>query len=175
MQMGPASSSLSARSPLVLLADPSADNREMYATCLKAAGFAVHEASAGPDALEKIKTLMPDVLVADIVLPGMDAFALADVLRSDETTALVPVVVVTGYIQPDLLSRAAAVGIDSILLKPCDPPVLVEEIRMVLEACERLRHSTRRPERRNVRRRHADVLRERAAGLYSSAPFNQSV
>ncbi len=115
--------------PVVLLVDDDPDTNELYAMSLTGSGFAVEQATSGEDALARIGSVVPDIVVADIVLPGMDGFALCREIKRDERTAHVPVIAVTGYSSPTRMEEATRAGFQALLLKPCLPDDLLAQIR----------------------------------------------
>src|SRR5690349_3477258 len=89
-----------ARRPRVLLVDDCADTREMYGEFL-ADRFEVVPAASGAEALEKAAAVEPALVVMDLSLPDMDGEQVIERLRKDARTARVPVVVVSGFPEPD--------------------------------------------------------------------------
>ena len=102
----------------------------MYADWLIQAGFSVEQAHNGLQALERAFDTIPDVVVTDLNIPGIDGFELTRRLKQDPRTSAVPVLAVTGYAafaaDP---SRARRAGCDAILEKPCSPDDLETAIR----------------------------------------------
>ena len=82
--------------PLILVVDDYEDAREMYAEYLRFCGFRVAEARNGNEALEQAFTLMPDLILMDLSLPGMDGWEATRQLKADERTRNIPVVALTG-------------------------------------------------------------------------------
>lgn len=105
----------------------------MYAEWLTQAGFSVRQAHNGLQALEHAFDSVPDVVVTDLNIPGIDGFELTRRLKLDPRTRNVPVVAVTGYAafaaDP---SRAHRAGCDTILEKPCSPDDLEAAIRTLI-------------------------------------------
>lgn len=114
---------------VILLAEDDADSREMYCHYLKSVGCRIEQARDGKEALEIARRIVPDVLVTDLKLPGMDGLQLSAELRRDARTAKMPIIAVTGITTPDIEQRMARVGITASLLKPCLPDDLFTEIR----------------------------------------------
>lgn len=121
-----------ALAPLVLIAEDDRDTREMYYAYLQLSGFAIQQAQDGLSALQLTVELRPDVVVTDLALPGLDGFQLCDRVRHNDATRHIPVIAVTGHGFAGLDERAKLVGIDRVLVKPCLPENLVNEIRGVL-------------------------------------------
>jgi CheY-like chemotaxis protein len=119
--------------PRVLLVEDDGDGRRLYALWLTEAGFTVKEAHNGFQALERAFEIIPDVVVTDLNIPGIDGFELTRRLKLDPRTRRVPVIAVTGYaaFQADP-ARAKRAGCDVILEKPCSPDDLEAAIRTLI-------------------------------------------
>ena len=130
--------------PLALLVDRDADTRRMYAGFLTAtAGYTVEEAEDGREALAKAIAIHPDIVITETRLPGMNGFALCDLLRADKTTNDIAVVFVTGDAFQKDIREAEAAGADAVLIKPCLPDTLLTEIRRLLQQSTELRARAR--------------------------------
>jgi CheY-like chemotaxis protein len=116
----------------VLIVDDDADTCEMYGTWLSFSGLGFVGATGATDALEKAQTMTPDVITTDIGLPGVDGCQLCERLKQSPRTKSIPVIMVTGWTSNEQLDRARRAGCDSVLLKPCLPEVLLEEIQRLL-------------------------------------------
>ena len=121
--------------PSVLLVEDDRDGRQMYAFWLTEAGFRVDQAHNGLQALERALETVPDIVVTDLNIPGIDGFELTRRLKLDTRTSRVPVVAVTGYAafaaDP---GRAQRAGCDVVLEKPCTPEELESTIRTLINA-----------------------------------------
>ena len=106
----------------------------MYADWLTDAGFTVDQAHNGLQALERAFESVPDIVVTDLNIPGIDGFELTRRLKHDPRTRTVPVVAVTGYaaFQADP-GRAIRAGCDAVLEKPCSPEDLEGTIRTLID------------------------------------------
>ena len=126
--------------PLVLLVEDDPEGRKLFAEWLHTAGFRVEEAHNGLQALERAIDLLPDAIVTDLHLPGIDGYELTRRLKSDDRTARIPVVAVTGY-EPFAQdpSRADRAGCDAILPKPCRPEHLDATLTSLIERARALR------------------------------------
>jgi|SRR4051812_17491681 two-component system cell cycle response regulator DivK len=120
-------------SPLVLVVDSDADTRDMYGEFLTYSGFRVAQAHRISDAIEKAHALAPVAITTDISLEDAeDGCELCNRLKTDAATRAIPVVVVTAWVLDGDLGRAKHAGCDALLLKPCSPAALVEEIRKLM-------------------------------------------
>ncbi len=117
--------------PVVLVVDDHRDTREMYAQVLDLYGYSTSQAGDGFEAWEKAHTVLPDVIVTDVGLPGMDGMELCRRLKASETTAGIPIIALTGFGEATVAERARSLGIVKVLVKPCSPELLLAEIEAV--------------------------------------------
>ncbi|HEY5759795.1 MAG TPA: response regulator, partial [Steroidobacter sp.] len=127
------------------------DALEMWAIYLRAMGYQVSTAGDGLAALAQAERLHPDVIVLDLELPRMSGFDVARRLRANPETEHIPLIAATGYSHATQLDRARDAGFDHIVVKPCDPDLLVEEIERQLEAAD---GPDTQPSRLSVDHRH---------------------
>jgi len=120
------------RKPFVLVADDDRDTRELYRACFDTNGYRTAEADSGAQAIVSAVETGPDVLLADYVLPDVDGITIAQRLKADPRTARIRILMVTGYGGPDLERRAAAAGIERVLLKPCLPDAVMREVSRIV-------------------------------------------
>jgi len=120
--------------PLALLVDRDSETRRLYSTFLRQAICEVDEAEDGREALAKALTRHPSIIITETRLPGMNGFDLCRILRADEQTRSIPIVFVTGDAFAHDTKRAEASGADAVLVKPCLPERLAQEVRRVLAA-----------------------------------------
>jgi two-component system cell cycle response regulator DivK len=125
--------------PLALLVDRDDDTRSMYSEYLKQAHCHTDEAADGRDALAKAIARRPDVIVTETWLPGIDGFELCEILRRDSITRTIPIIVVTADGYASNTERARTAGADVVLIKPCLPELLLDEIHRVIEKSYELR------------------------------------
>ena len=118
--------------PLILVVDDYQDAREMYAEYLQFSGFRVAEAKNGNEAVEQAFALLPDLILMDLSLPGMDGWEATRVLKADSRTKNIPVVALTGHALAGSSEGAKKAGCDAFVTKPCLPDDLVVEVRRML-------------------------------------------
>jgi CheY-like chemotaxis protein len=126
------------RGVTVLLVDDYEDTRLAYATEAEAAGFHVELAGDGYDALAKALVTLPDVVVAEAMLYGLDGFELTDRMTRNPRTRGIPVVLLTGFVMPNLAAKARDVGCAALLTKPCPFDVLERTILRALRGGPRV-------------------------------------
>lgn len=115
----------------VLLVDDYADALDVWEMYLTAAGYHVITALDGPEGLDKARTLLPDIVVMDLQMPGLSGTEMAAALRADPRTAHIPLIAATGHSSTPLRTARAA-GFDALIVKPCDPDDLVREIQRLV-------------------------------------------
>jgi DNA-binding response OmpR family regulator len=120
--------------PVVLIVDDHPDFCAMYAEALGFMGFHTVTASTGEDGFAHACNIHPDVVVADVTLPGVSGVELTRLLREDDRTKDAVIIVLTGRTFGRDEQQAIDAGCDRILLKPCLPDELALEIRQVLAA-----------------------------------------
>jgi two-component system, cell cycle response regulator DivK len=118
--------------PRVLVVDDVSDMRDLYMEFLELAGFQVVEAANGVEALRVAQSEQPSAIVMDLEMPTMKGAEATRLLRQDERTKAIPVIVLTGTSSKAELSNARAAGCTAVLRKPCMPDVLLEALRLVL-------------------------------------------
>jgi len=125
-----------ARGPRVLVVDDDAVIVRLLEVNFRLDGFQVEVATRGEEAIEKAADLAPDVIVMDVMMPGLDGWAVTERLRADPATASTPVVLLSARVRDDDRSRGYALGIVDYVTKPFDPIDLVEVVRRHLPADE---------------------------------------
>jgi CheY-like chemotaxis protein len=123
--------------PLVLLVDDFPDNRQMYAEYLAFAGLRVAEAENGHEAVQQATTLMPDLVVMDLSLPGMDGWEATRRLKSHPKTKHILVMALTGHALAGHSKGAIEAGCDAFITKPCLPDRLLQEIQRMLTSSKK--------------------------------------
>ena len=113
----------------ILIVEDNAELLALLRLALRRAGFAVSSATNGVAGLKKIRSLIPDLLVLDLVLPEMDGFAVCEAVRRDRNLCRTPVILLTGL--TSAFSRYAGLesGADDYVTKPISPEQLVSKIR----------------------------------------------
>lgn len=117
----------------VLIVDDEPMARTLLRLMLVRAGFDVAEAKDGFDALEQVKSHPPDVMILDVMMPGMDGFSVCKTLRNDEGTALMPIIMLSAKTDLESINRGLSVGANKYLTKPISPEDLTRHVKEVLE------------------------------------------
>jgi len=116
----------------LLLVDDYRDALEMWALYLRARGFQIETAADGLSAVRIATETLPDLIVMDLSLPGLNGCEAARRLRGQRETAHIPIIATTGNTHPAEIDEARSAGFVAVMIKPCDPPALVEQIERVL-------------------------------------------
>ena len=115
---------------LILVVDDEPTLRELLRQSLEEEGYDVAEAVNGMEAINQAKTLCPDLVILDVMMPQIDGFDVAAVLKNDPQTMNVPIIVLSLL---EDRQRGYRVGVDRYFTKPMDIPRLLGEIGFLLE------------------------------------------
>jgi len=116
----------------VLVVEDEEDIQELIDYNLTREGYKISSAFTGEDAVDMARRQPPDLVILDLMLPGMDGFEVCKALRTDPKTAHVPVVMLTAKGEEVDIVTGLELGADDYITKPFSPRVLVARIRAVL-------------------------------------------
>lgn len=94
-------------------------------------GLIYEAASSGPEGLEKARSFAPDLILLDMMMPGMTGVDTLRALRADPATSSIPAVFMTAKVQPQEVTGYLQVGAEGVIPKPFDPTTLADEIRAI--------------------------------------------
>jgi adenylate cyclase len=117
--------------PLILVVDDLARNVRLLEAVLSPKGFRVAAASSGEQALDVLSKEHPDVVVLDILMPGMDGYEVCRRIRQDPGTAFLPVIMITASGEEEKI-RAIEAGADDFVSKPFDQAELLARVRSLV-------------------------------------------
>ena len=123
--------------PSVLVIEDSASVRRLIDVCLRPTGAEIRSTEDGLLGLEAAWSSVPDVIVLDIGLPGLDGWGVLSRLRADDRTNEVQVLILTAHAQPEMADRAAADGADAFMTKPFRPDDLRETIESLIKVAQK--------------------------------------
>jgi CheY-like chemotaxis protein len=115
----------------ILIVDDEPIGRETLETLLIGEGYSLLFAADGPEALSKAAELAPDLILLDVMMPGMDGFEVCQRLRDDQVLAEVPVIMVTALDDRDSRLRGIEAGADDFVTKPFDRVELRSRVRTI--------------------------------------------
>ena len=116
----------------ILIVDDEEDIVELIQYNLKAEGYSILTAEAGEQAIKIAKQSRPDLMVLDLMLPGMDGFEVTRYLRSNEETRDMPIVILTAKGEESDIITGLELGANDYISKPFSPKVLIARIRAIL-------------------------------------------
>ncbi|MFT7243924.1 MAG: CheY-like chemotaxis protein [Candidatus Azotimanducaceae bacterium] len=116
----------------ILVVDDAPDNIQLLSGILKG-NYRVKAAVSGMKALEIArKDPAPDLILLDVVMPGMDGYEVCRTLKQDASSAGIPIIFVSGNVSEQERSKGLAMGADAYLNKPVDPTVLFTAINQLI-------------------------------------------
>ncbi|WEH43570.1 SpoIIE family protein phosphatase [Streptomyces sp. AM 2-1-1] len=127
----------------VLIADDNADMREYLTRLLRGAGYQVHAVSDGQQALDTIRTDVPDLVVSDVMMPRLNGLALVSALRADQSTASVPVILLSARAGQEASIEGLRAGADDYLVKPFAAAELLARVEANVKLARLRNHHAR--------------------------------
>jgi DNA-binding NarL/FixJ family response regulator len=121
----------------LLVVDDEPNLLRAVAACLKAEDYEVSTARSGREALLQLAETVPDLIVSDIRMPGMDGYKLARQLRGSPRTALIPIVFLSAKDETADRIEGFRAGIDAYITKPFEPDELIAIVNGILNRVER--------------------------------------
>ncbi len=116
----------------ILVVDDEEDIRLVLEARLTAAGFRVETAANGMEALSKIRTSPPDLVVLDLMLPGIDGFGICGMVKRDQRFSRIPIIMLTARVQSNDRKTSAKLGADAFIAKPFQAEELIARIKELL-------------------------------------------
>ncbi len=116
----------------IMVVDDEPDIVKLVKISLEMANFEVIEAYSGVEALEKVKSIIPDLFLLDIMMPDMNGYQVCEKLKANDKTKSIPVVMLTAKGQRGDAEQGLKVGADDYIIKPFDPYELGEQISEIL-------------------------------------------
>ena len=180
--------------PSVLVVDDERTLCTLASEALGAAGFAVETAVDGEAALKLLETFRPDLILLDVLLPGVDGITLCRQLRAAPETRDTPICIMTGLDDRASIQQAFEAGATDFVIKPPSWPILIQHLRYLLRSClvarelaavnARLQREMKEREQAEAelrklsqaesdQRRLAEALRDAAAALNSTLKLEE--
>lgn len=116
----------------ILLIEDDEDIQELVSFHLGKEGYSVHTVASGEAAMEAAKKSTPDLILLDLMLPGIDGLQVCRNFRSEQKTRHIPIVMLTAKGEETDIVTGLEVGADDYITKPFSPKVLVARIRNIL-------------------------------------------
>jgi DNA-binding response OmpR family regulator len=121
----------------ILIVEDDPDIAELMARYLDKAGFITERTASGRDALHAVGARPPELIVLDLMLPHVDGLEVCRLLRANEKTAAIPIIMVTARADESERIVGLELGADDYLAKPFSPNELVARVRAVLRRAQR--------------------------------------
>ncbi|MGA3162996.1 MAG: response regulator [Verrucomicrobiota bacterium] len=118
----------------ILVVEDDTDQLELIRVVLEKAGFAIGTAANGTDALVKTRSISPDLIILDLMLPGLNGFDICETLRKDPQTASLPIIMLTGLCSEFGRLAGLESGASEFLTKPFKTDELVSKVDKLLRA-----------------------------------------
>ncbi|MDD0813138.1 response regulator transcription factor [Curvibacter sp. HBC28] len=132
-----------ANSDVVLVVDDVPDNLAVLHDALDESGYTVLVATSGEAALQRAQQALPDVVLLDAMMPGMDGFEVARRLKADPRTAPIPIIFMTGLTETEHLVAALESGGVDYVTKPIKPKEVLARMNVHLQGARRARQEAR--------------------------------
>jgi signal transduction histidine kinase len=159
-----------AGAPVILIVDDEPSTHDTLEGLLFLDGYNMSFASSGVEALEKAAALLPDLILLDVMMPGMDGFEVCRRIRADSRLAEAPIIMVTVLDDRESRLQGLEAGADDFITKPFDS----SELRARVRTTARLNRYRRLWEERVARERAEELARRRAHELITLQEANES-
>jgi len=120
----------------ILVVDDTPQNVKLLADLLTVKGYAVVTAASGPEALKQVEAQQPDLVLLDVMMPGMSGYEVCRKIRENPATAILPVVMATSLDPAQERVKGIEAGADDFLSKPINQPELLARVRSLLRIKE---------------------------------------
>ena len=120
-------------SKVIMVVDDEPDTLVLLNERLKNAGYGVVSAFSGDEVIQKVQTSLPNLILLDIVMPGINGYRICRRLKDDEKTKDIPIILFTALQKTDLVTAAQASGADMVLSKTIEIDALLGVIRQFLK------------------------------------------
>jgi two-component system alkaline phosphatase synthesis response regulator PhoP len=116
----------------ILVVDDEEDVLELVRYNLDKNGYRIEAATTGEDAIKKARTKLPDLIILDLMLPGIDGLEVCRKLKSDSKTQNIPIIMLTAKGEETDIVTGLELGADDYVTKPFSPKVLIARVRRIL-------------------------------------------
>ncbi len=116
----------------ILLVEDNLHNRKIFSASLSHAGLTVVEAEDGNQALAAVQGALPDLILMDLSIPGVDGWECTRRLKADPRTKAIPIIALTAHAMRGDEERAMQAGCDAYLSKPISPKKVIEVVKEYL-------------------------------------------
>jgi CheY-like chemotaxis protein len=131
----------------ILIVDDDSDFRTVTGLSLSGKGYKVLEASGGREAINLAQQAQPDLILLDILMPGLDGYEACRQIKTNPATSHIPIIVLTAVSDPAARHKAQQAGADDCVAKPVMPQELHERVERLLQRYELFRSARWRTDR----------------------------
>ncbi|MGB9679957.1 MAG: GGDEF domain-containing response regulator [Thermoanaerobacteraceae bacterium] len=124
------------RGKSILIVDDNKLSREILKNTLQNAGYTIMEAKNGEEAMQIYKNSFPDMVILDIIMPGMSGFEILKILRSDEENLILPIIILTSKDDYNERIHGLELGADDYLVKPFNEKELLIKVNNLFQRIE---------------------------------------
>jgi two-component system, OmpR family, alkaline phosphatase synthesis response regulator PhoP len=117
----------------ILIVDDEPENLELLEAVLAPTGHTIRSAGGGREALQAVQQERPDLILLDLMMPEVSGFEVCEMLRANEATARLPIIVVTALDQLGIKERTLTLGADDYLTKPIQPTDVVARVQAMMQ------------------------------------------
>ncbi|MCP5101805.1 MAG: response regulator, partial [bacterium] len=165
--------------PVILVVEDNADVREYICGPLKA-DYTMIEAGDGEEGIRKANNFIPDLIISDIMMPGIDGKELCRVLKKEKITSHIPIILLTARASEDSIRQGLEIGADDYVTKPFSTKILMTRIKNLIQLRCRLQQRIReqvllRPAEipvSSIDREFIEELRDTIENNLSESDFN---
>ncbi|HSD51853.1 MAG TPA: response regulator, partial [Candidatus Methylomirabilis sp.] len=117
----------------ILIVDDEPENLELLEAVLTPIGHSIRKARGGREALKAVEEELPEIILLDLMMPGVSGFDVCEMLRASERTARIPIIIVTALDQALVKERVLGLGADDYLTKPIQADEVVARVAAMLK------------------------------------------
>jgi len=121
-----------ATSDLILVVDDEVDILELVCYNLEESGYRTIRVETGEEALKQVRKTHPDLIILDLMLPGINGLEVCRILKNDQSTASIPIIMLTARGEESDIVTGLELGADDYVTKPFSPRVLLARINAVI-------------------------------------------
>jgi CheY-like chemotaxis protein len=125
------------RRPRVLIVDDERKNRQLIEVVLGEEHYEISTANSGEEALAAILTSPPDILLLDVMMPGMDGYQVATRVKGDPATARIPIIMLSALTDANSMNHGRSAGAEAFLAKPVNGAELRQQVQKLLGEARR--------------------------------------
>ena len=118
----------------ILIVDDEQKNRDLLSVMLEPEGYDIVAVISGAEALESVSQQRPDLVLLDVMMPGMDGYQVATTIKADAASAGIPIILLTALDDRNSKAHGLRAGAVAVLTKPVNRAELLEQVRSTLLA-----------------------------------------